>query len=591
MITRLLALALPVVFVLGFAVSSYPALLKVGMMDEPKTLNPFAARDIWSAKVLSLCYQRLYYRDPKSDALVPWLAADDPVWDAEKKTVTFHLKKAQWDNGAPFTADDVVFTSHVFRKFRLPKYWNSWSFVKKAEALDPQTVQLTLTKPMAILWDRTLTSFVVQKSKWAELVARAEKALTEGLEAQKKAGKKGLTALRAALAKPLEILTTYPNEKPESLGAFSFQQWQRGSFIHMQANDRFFARNGEIGGHKVGPHVSGVLLKIYRNTDTAILALKKGDIDYLWWGIESGYLEDLKKDPNVHIFSVLKSGYRYMAFNLRRPLLGDPAVRRAIAFLVDKDFIVKRVLHKQGERLDTLVPQDNKTYFNPNTTKYGMGLSWKDRVEKSKNIMKEAGYTWKAEPVGGDMTGYFVSKGEGLTMPDGKPAPDMTLLTPPADYDAQRAQAGNLIQQWMRDFGIPVSWRPMSFGAMIKKVRSERDFDFFVSGWGALGRDPDYLRSFFHSRADRPTGRNSGGYRSEEYDRLVELQAATMDMEKRREIVFQLQEILMRDLPYVPLYVPLNLEGVRIDRFKDWVQMGGGIGNLWSFLMVKPAKP
>ena len=53
---------------------------------------------------------------------------------------------------------------------------------------------------------------------------------------------------------------------------------------------------------------------------------------------------------------------------------------------------------------------------------------------------------------------------------------------------------------------------------------------------------------------------------------------------------FRLQELLMEDLPYIPLYVPMNLEGVRIDRFQGWVEMTGGIGNLWSFVQVKPAK-
>lgn len=572
------------------ATSAYAAILKVGLMDEPKTLNPLAARDVWSAKTLMFCYQRLYYRDPKSDDLVPWLASDDPVWDPETKSVTFHLRKAQWDDGSPFTAEDVVFTTHVIRTFRLPRYWNNWSFVQRAEALDPYTVRLTLKKPMAILWDRTLTSFIVQKSKWASLVDRAEKALQEALKAQEAEGKEGAKALTAALAKPLEILTTYPNNRPESMGPFTFEQWQKGAFIHLKRNDRFFARDGSIGGHPVGPHMDGILLKIYKNTDTAILALKKGDIDYLWWGVESGYLEDLEKDPNIHIFSVLKSGYRYMAFNLRRPPLDDKAMRQAAAYLVDKDFIVNRVLHKQGERLDTLVPQDNPTYFNPNTPKYGEDLSWKARVEKARTILLDAGYRWEVEPAGGDMTGHFIAKGKGLTMPDERPLSPMTLITPPADYDAQRAQAGNLVQQWLQDFGLPVSWRPMSLGAMVKKVRADQDFDFFVSGWGALGQDPDYLRSFFHSRSDRPKGRNSGGYHSDEFDRLADLQAETMDLQERRKLVFRLQEILMEDLPYIPLYVPMNLEAVRVDRFQGWVQMSGGIGNMWSFLKVKPVE-
>jgi ABC-type transport system substrate-binding protein len=358
----------------------------------------------------------------------------------------------------------------------------------------------------------------------------------------------------------------------------------------MKRNDRFFARNKEIAGHAVGPHVDGMVFKIYGNTDTAVLALKKGDIDYFWWGIESGYLQDLRGNPDIKIFSVLKSGYRYMGFNLRKPPMNDRAFRRAVAHIVDKDFVIQRILHNEGCRLDTLVQPDNVQFCLKNPPLYGEGLSWKQRVETAKGLLKEAGYRWEVEPAGGEVPGQFATQGKGLKLPDGQPLSPLNLLTPPADYDAQRAQTGNVIQQWLRDFGVPVSWKPMAFSAMTKKIEAEREFDFFVSGWGALGQDPDYLRSFFHSKGDVPDGKNSVGYRNAEFDKLADLQAATMDQKERQRMVFRLQEILMEDLPYLPLYVPMNLEGVRVDRFQGWVEMPGGIGNLWSFLKVKPLK-
>jgi hypothetical protein len=49
-----------------------------------------------------------------------------------------------------------------------------------------------------------------------------------------------------------------------------------------------------------------------------------------------------------------------------------------------------------------------------------------------------------------------------------------------------------------------------------------------------------------------------------------------------------MQHILMRDLPYLPLYNPLMVLGVRKDRFRGWVEMTGGIGNLWSLCHIKP---
>ncbi|MBU4426741.1 MAG: hypothetical protein KKB35_08395, partial [Proteobacteria bacterium] len=49
-------------------------ILKIGLMDEPKTLNIWLASDKWSGRVLSLMYQHLYERDPDTLELIPWLA-------------------------------------------------------------------------------------------------------------------------------------------------------------------------------------------------------------------------------------------------------------------------------------------------------------------------------------------------------------------------------------------------------------------------------------------------------------------------------------------------------------------------------------
>ena len=44
----------------------------------------------------------------------------------------------------------------------------------------------------------------------------------------------------------------------------------------------------------------------------------------------------------------------------------------------------------------------------------------------------------------------------------------------------------------------------------------------------------------------------------------------------------------MNDVPYFPLYNPKMIEGVRSNRFNGWVEMLGGIGNVWSFCQIKP---
>lgn len=115
------------------APSSAKVYLRVGLLNEPKNFNPFGATDSWTKKLIKLIYQPLYLIDPETSNLIPWLAADRPIYDPERKTVTFHLRQMKWDDGTEFNAEDVVFTANVFKRFKSPRYHANWEFVKNIE--------------------------------------------------------------------------------------------------------------------------------------------------------------------------------------------------------------------------------------------------------------------------------------------------------------------------------------------------------------------------------------------------------------------------------------------------------------------------
>ena len=207
------------------------------------------------------------------------------------------------------------------------------------------------------------------------------------------------------------------------------------------------------------------------------------------------------------------------------------------------------------------------------------------RIRRAYDILRKAGYTWRVTPVGPEGK---VVKGKAIILPDGTPMKKFTILTPPADYDPLRAMIGILIQEWLRKLGIPVTARPMSFGALAQRVKIRRQFDMFILGFGNLSLDPDYLRSFFHSGNNKPRGWNTSGYNNPEFDSLSDRSSQILNLENRRELILEMQRILMRDLPFIPLYDPKLVEAVRTDRFSGWVEMLGGIGNTWSFCLIKP---
>lgn len=560
----LLFLTVQIFTVVGLSGSkSFAAdLIKIGILEEPRTLNIWRASDRWSLKVLGQIYHPLYLREPKNLRLIPWLASEDPVYDAANLSYTIKLRPAKWSDGSAFTSEDVAFTGRVIKEFKIPRHYSKWRFIKKIEILDKRTVKFFLDRPRAIFLTRTLTTPIVQKKEWDEVVKRARRA-----------------------QKPLTQLLNHKVETPVGTGPFILEHWRQGAFLHLVKNNHFFGKGKKIEGYALGPNIDGIILKIFGTSDAAILALKKGSVDMFWWGIQPGYLQDLEKNKDIELYFNEKSALYYLGFNLRKKPFSDVNFRRAVATLIDKEFILKRVLQGYGIKMQSIVPPGNTFWHFSDVPRYGEGLSREERIRKAYQILKKVGYTWKVPPV--DTEGKVV-KGEGIILPDGRPLERFFILTPPSDYDPHRAMTGMMVQEWLKDIGIPVSARPMAFSSLIREVKTRHNFDLFVLGYGRLSLDPDYLRNFFHSGNDRPGGWNMSGYKNLEFDRIADESSRTMDMERRRALIREMQRIIMRDIPYVPLYNPKLVEAVRTDKFQGWVEMLEGIGNIWSFCQIKP---
>ncbi len=536
--------------------------IKIGLLEEPKTLNIWLASDTWSIKVLSQLYQPLYIREPRNLKLIPWLARDYPVYDPATLSYTVKLRPVRWSDGSELTSEDIAFTGNLIKTFKVPRMLSNWEFIRDIETPDRYTVRFLLKQPKAIFATRTLTTPVVQKDRWHRIVEDARQTKT-----------------------PLVRLLNYKVTDPESNGPFVLKDRKEGAYVFLEKNRHFFGKGKKIEGHLLGPYIDGIVFKIFGTTDAAILALKKGTIDMFWWGLQPGYLYDLKREKEIEVFSSEKSALYYICFNLRRKPFDDVNLRKAIAVSTDKEFIVKRILQGHAVRMDSIVPPSNITWYCPDVPKYGEGLNRETRIRKAYKILREAGYTWERPPV--NEKGKVVN-GEGIILPDGSPMERFTILTPPADYDPHRAMVGIMLQEWLRMLGIPAFSRPMPLGSLIQHVRTRHQFDLFVLGYGNLSLDPDYLRNFFISRNDRPKGWNTSGYRNPEFDRIADASASTIDLEKRKALIWEMQEIIMRDLPFLPLYCPTLAEGVRKDSFTGWVKMVGGIGNTWSFCQIRP---
>jgi ABC-type transport system substrate-binding protein len=387
--------------------------------------------------------------------------------------------------------------------------------------------------------------------------------------------------------KPLAALINHRIHHPVGTGPFVLKEWRQGAYLHLTRNPYFFGTNLTINGHTLGPYVEDLVYTVFGTSDVAILALKKGSIDMFWWPIQPGYMADLEQHEQIRLFTNEKSALYFMGFNLRQPPFDDPALRQAVAYLIDKDFIVSRILQGQGTKMFSVIPAENRFWYATDLPRYGDGMSRESRIKTAYRLLADAGYSWQVPPV--DASGALQTA-SAIRGPDGQPLPRFTILTPPADYDPHRATSGLMIQEWLRELGMPAYARPMAFSSLLQQVKGNHDFDAFILGYGRLRLDPGYVRNLFHSTNDKARGWNMSGYRNPVFDDIADRSASEMDPLKRQALVVQMQRQIADDLPYIPLYKPSVVEAVRKDRFQGWVEMLEGIGNIWSMCQVKPVR-
>lgn len=537
-------------------------ILRIGLLQEPKILNVWSASDRWSRKVLDQFYQPLYIREPHNLKLVPWLAKSDPVYDPVNRSYTVYLRPAKWSDGSELTSEDVAFTGRFIKEFRVPLFYSNWSFIQKIETPDKRTVRFYLKELKAIFLTRTLTTPIVQKREWNIVAADIKK-----------------------IKNSRDKVLAYPVERPISNGPFVLNDWKAGVSLFLERNPHFFGKGQTIAGKFLGPYIDGILFKIFPNSEAAVSALKKGGIDMFWWSIPPEHLKELLENQSIEFYLNERNAIHFLGFNVRKRPFSDINFRRAVATLIDRDYLITKLLNYNAVKMYSIVPPGNTFWYNADVLKYGEGLSREARVREAYKILKKAGYTWKVPPVNSD--GHVV-KGEDIIMPDGRAMKEITILTPTADYDPHRFETGMMTEKWLRGIGIPANAKALEFRALMNRIKDRHKFDLFLLGYGNLSLDPDYLRSFFHSRNDKPGGWNMSGYKNFVYDRIADESARTMKPESRRQLIWKMQNIIIHDVPYFPLYNPKMIEGFRSNRFHGWVEMPGGIGNMWSFCQIKP---
>lgn len=399
----------------GFA---YGDALIVGSIGEPSVLIPMIASDSASHDVTGLIFNGLVKYDTDltlmGDLAQSWDISDDGL------IITFHLKKnVFWEDGTPFTAEDVYFGFKTIIDAKTPTaYAEDYKQVKKVEVLNPYTFKVTYEKP-----------FAPALGSWGNL-----------------------TVLPKHLLEGKDITNNALTRKPVGLGPFKFKQWVSGQKLVLNANPTYFEGR---------PFLDNYIYRFIPDMATLFLELQAGSIDLM----SLSPLQFTRQTNTVFFtknfqkFKYPVFSYTYLAFNFLHPWFQDKRIRQAIAYAINKQEIIDGVLLGLGQ--EATGPYVPHTWpYNPNVNRYNFN------PEKGRSLLAEAG--WKD------------TNGDGFLDRQGKPF-EFTILTNMGN--PLRLKAATIIQWRLEKIGIKVHLRVLEWATFINEFVDKKRFQTLILGW------------------------------------------------------------------------------------------------------------
>ena len=494
--------------------------VRIGWNGSPDTLNPGTAVLMEAYSIFELVYDSLY--DLNLDGSFSLSLAESVEVSDDGKVWTFKLHPGvTFHDGEPMTAQDVVFSYDFYKSHDDFPYMNSYTpYFESVEAPDDTTVVLTLSEAIGNIESQLVFLYVLPEHIWAQY---------EGTAA-----------------------TEFENREMIGTGPFKIVDYVQNEFVHLAANGAYF--DG-------APKVEEVIFQTFGNPDALVQAITTGQVDMITEMPLTG-VAALRNAENVEVVvgTPLAPSIRDFVFNqlapencpegsacTGHPALRDRNVRLALAHATDMQNIIDVSELGMATPGVTLIADSLGDWYNPNLQPYEFD------IDRANQILDEAGYV--------DTDGDGVRE-----MPDGSRPLDFRLYWP-NDIPAAPRTAELLGQTWGQ-VGVKLQPQALDPDALTSACCPNFDFDVMIWGWGS-DPDPNLLLGVM-TTDEIPTGSSETGYSNPEYDELFKQQAVEVDHAKRRDMVWQMQEMVHEDVVYI-VYYQAQVQAYRTDRFQGWV--------------------
>lgn len=295
---------------------------------------------------------------------------------------------------------------------------------------------------------------------------------------------------------------------PNGTGPYKLTKWDLGERIVLEANEHY-----HLGVPKVKKVefllAGGSVLTMYENGDVDVAGVGVDDIERIL-------------EPTDPLHAEYVSGERlavdYIGFNTDAPPFDDPKVRQAFAQAIDREKIVEVILKGVIPVASGVVPTGIKGYESPART-------FEYDPEGAQQLLAESKY--------------------------GGPE-DLPLITLAESGGGATVgpTAEAIVEMWRQNLGVDVEIQQAEAATFYSDIDEGR-YQMFHIGWILDYPDPqNVLDILFYSKSRQ----NSTRYSNPEVDALLEQAGTEADQEKRFQLYYEAEQMIVEDAPCAPLF-------------------------------------
>ncbi len=475
------------------------------LLDAIKSMDPQINTDVEGSDVLRNIFEGLYNEDGNGD-LVPGVALDHEVSE-DGKTYTFNLRKdAKWSNGEPVTAADFVYS---WRRLANPATASEYAWYMElmqvenapeviagdkspeelgVRAVDDHTLEVKITTPLPYF-----PQMLVHASTFPVLQSVVEEHGDDWTDAGTLVGN----------------------------GAYTLTAHQLGERVVMEKNDTYWDADNVV--------METLTALTINDVNQGLTRYLAGELDRV--DIPAGQYPRLKKEyPEQAVSTPYNCSYIYMLnVGEKGPeALRDVRVRQALAYAIDRDIIVDRIL-QGGQKASYNWTHWAIADFERPELAWADEMDQSQRLEKAKALMAEAGY--------------------------GSDNPlDLTLQYNTSEDHKKIAIAAS---QMLKQIGVNITLDNYEWKVHTDRMQNQ-DFDMARYAWcGDYNEASTYL-----DLMTSYSGHNNGEFFNDAYDKVMK---DSKTAENPQPLYQDAERILAEEMPIIPIYHYANVDMIAED--------------------------